>query len=73
MTHFVIRSRLNGIQYHHFMANDGETRETVTEFVFSGSQTNMDGDCNHELKRHLLLGRKNYEKPSVLQDRDITL
>ena len=55
------------------MANDGETRETVTEFVFSGSQINMDGDCNHELKRHLLLGRKNYEKPSVLQDRDITL
>ena len=52
---------------------DGETRETMTDFVFSGSQTNMDGESNHELKRDLLRGRKTYEKHSVLKDRDITL
>ena len=37
---------------------DGETMETVTDFIFSGSKITADGDCNHEIKRHLLLGRK---------------
>ena len=37
---------------------EGETMETVTEFIFLGSKTTADGDCSHEIKRHLLLGRK---------------
>ena len=37
---------------------DEETMETVTDFIFLGSKTTADGDCNHEIKRHLLLGRK---------------
>ena len=37
---------------------DGETMETVTDFIFGGSQITADGDCSHEIKRHLLLGRK---------------
>ena len=37
---------------------DGETMETVTDFIFLGSKINADGDCSHEIKRHLLLGRK---------------
>ena len=53
---------------------DGETIETVTDFIFLGSQITADGDCSHEIKRCLLLGRKamtNLE--SVLKSRDITL
>ena len=53
---------------------DGETMETVTDFIFLGSQITAGGDCSHEIKRHLLLGRKvmtNLE--SVLKSRDITL
>ena len=38
---------------------DGETMETVTDFIFLGSKITADGDCSHEIKRHLLLGRKN--------------
>ena len=38
--------------------NDGETMETVTDFIFGGSKITSDGDCCHEIKRHLLLGRK---------------
>ena len=52
---------------------DGETMETVTEFVFLGSRITADGDCSHEIKRHLLLGRKvitNFD--SILKSRDIT-
>ena len=37
---------------------DGETMETVTDFIFLGSKITADGDCSHEIKRHLLLGRK---------------
>jgi len=37
---------------------DGETMETVTDFIFSDSKVTVDGDCSHEIKRHLLLGRK---------------
>ena len=53
---------------------DGETVETVTDFIFLGSKITADGDCSHEIKRCLLLGRKvitNLE--SILKSRDITL
>ena len=53
---------------------DGEIMETVREFTFGGSKITADGDCSHEIKRHLLLGRKvmtNLE--SILKSRDITL
>ena len=53
---------------------DGETMETVTDFIFLGSQISVDGDYSHEIKRQLLLGRKamtNLE--SILKSRDITL
>ena len=48
--------------------------ETVTDFIFGGSKITADGDCNHEIKRHLLLGRKAMTNlDSVLKSRDITL
>ena len=53
---------------------DGETMETVTDFIFLGSRITADGDCSHEIKRHLLLGRKAMTNPNrVLKSRDITL
>ena len=53
---------------------DGETMETVTDFIFLGSKITVDGDCSHEIKRHLLLGRKVMTNPdSILESRDITL
>ena len=53
---------------------DGETMETVTDFIFRGSQITADGDCSHEIKRHLLLGRKAMTNlDSVLKSRDNTL
>ena len=53
---------------------DGETVETVTGFIFSGSKITADGDCSHEIKRRLLLGRKVMTNlDSILQSRDITL
>ena len=53
---------------------DGETKETVTDFIFLGSKITADGDCSHEIKRHLLLGRKAMTNPdSILKSRDITL
>ena len=53
---------------------DGETVETVTDFIFLGSKFTADGDCSHEIKRHLLLGRKamiNLDR--ILKSRDVTL
>ena len=48
--------------------------ETVTDFIFLGSKITADGDCSHEIKRHLLLGRKAMTKlDSILKSRDITL
>ena len=48
--------------------------EAVTDFIISGSETIVDGDCDHEIKRHLLLGRKAMANPdNVLKSRDITL
>ena len=53
---------------------DGETMETVTDFIFLGSKIIADGDCNHEIKRCLLLGRKAMTNiDSILKSRDITL
>ena len=53
---------------------DGETMETVTDFIFLGSKITADGDCSHEIKRHLLLGRKAMTNiDSILESRDITL
>ena len=53
---------------------DGETMETVTDFIFLGSRITADSDCNHEIKRHLLLGRKVMTTlDSLLKSRDITL
>ena len=53
---------------------DGETMETVTDFIFLGSEITADGDCNHEIKRHLLLRRKAMTNlDSILKSRDITL
>ena len=43
---------------HHFMANRWERVETVADFIFLGSKITADGDCSHEIKRHLFLGRK---------------
>ena len=52
---------------------DGETMETITDFIFLGSKITADGDCSHEMKRCLLLGRKDITNPdSVLKDRDIS-
>ena len=53
---------------------DGETVETVTDFILEGSKITADGDCNHEIKRHLLLGRKAMTNlDSILKSRDIIL
>ena len=53
---------------------DGETVETVSDFIFWGSKITADGDCSHEIKRHLLLGRKAMANlDSILKSRDITL
>ena len=53
---------------------DGETMETVTDFIFLGSKITADGDCSHEIKRRLLLGRKAMTNvDSILKSRDVTL
>ena len=51
-----------------------ETMETVTHFIFLGTKITADGDCSHEIKRHLLIGRKSMTNPrSILKSRDIAL
>ena len=53
---------------------DGETMETVTDFIFLGSRITADDDCNHEIKRRLLLGKRALTNPdSILKSRDIAL
>ena len=53
---------------------DGETMETVTDFIFLGSKITADGDCSHEIKRHLLLGRKVMTNVnSIFKSRDVNL
>ena len=57
-----------------FWQIDGETMETVTDFIFLCPKITVDGDCSHEIKRRLLLGRKVMTNPdSILKSRDITL
>ena len=56
------------------MANKWDAMETVTDFIFLGSKITADGDCSHEIKRHLLLGRKaTTNLDSILKSRDIAL
>ena len=53
---------------------DGETMQTVTDFILGGSKITVDGDCSHEIKRHMILGRKDMTNiDSVLKSRDVTL
>ena len=53
---------------------DGETMETVSDFILGGSKITADGNCNHKIKRHLLLGRKAMTNvSSILKSRDLTL
>ena len=53
---------------------DGETMETVSDFIFGGSKITTDGDCSHEIKRRLLFGKKlMINLDSILKSRDITL
>ena len=63
----------HGIWSHHFMGNRWETVETVSDFIFLGSKITEDGDCSHEIKRRLLLGRKVMTNlDSIFKSRDIT-
>ena len=56
------------------MEIDGETLETVSDFILGGSKITADGDCSHEIKRRLLLGRKVMtNRDSILKSRDVTL
>ena len=56
------KNKDHGIWSHHFMANRGETMETVTDFIFGGSKITADGDCSHETKT-LAPWKKSYDKP----------
>ena len=57
-----------------YRAEDGETMETVTDFIFLISKVTADGDCSHEIKRHLFLGRKAMNNiDNILKSRDVTL
>ena len=63
----------HGIRSHHFMGKNGETVERVADFIFLGSKISADGDCSHEIKRHVLLGRNVMTNlDSILKSRDIT-
>ena len=56
----------HGIQFYHELQIDGETMETVRDFIFLVSKITADGDCSHEIKRHLLLGRKANANPDCI-------
>ena len=67
-----LKNKDHGIQSHHFMQIDGETMETVADFIFLGSKIAGGGDCSHEFRR-LLLGRKAMTNlDSILKSKDIT-
>ena len=72
---FSIQKTLDhGIWSHHFMANRWGNNGNTTDFIFLGSKITADGDCSHEIKRHLLLGRKAMTNiDSTLKSGDITL
>ena len=62
------------MKFHHFMENRSEKAEAVTDFIFMGSKITEDGDCSHDIKRCLLLGRKTMTNlDRALKSRDITL
>ena len=64
----------HGIRSHQFREIDGETVETVPDFILGGSKITADGDCSHEIKSRLLLGRKVMTNlDSIFKSRDITL
>ena len=64
----------HGVRSHHFMGNRWETVETVSDFILGGSKITADGDCSHEIKRCLLLGRTVMTNlDSIFKSRDITL
>ena len=74
--HFSVNTQhfCDGIQSHHFIANRWGNMETVSDFILGGSKITEDGDCSHEIKRHLLLGRKVMTNlDSIFKSRDITL
>ena len=54
----ILNSKDYGTHSHYFMANSWENVETLSDFIFLGFKINADGDCSHEIKRHVLLGRK---------------
>ena len=58
---------------HHFTANRGEKVETVLDFIFLGSRITADGNCSHEIKRYLLLGRKAMTNLDTVESREFTL
>ena len=65
---------ITNIQSHHFRVNRWGTMKTVRDFILLGSKISADGDCSHEIKRHLLLGSKGLTNlDSILKSRDITL
>ena len=69
-----LKNQDHGIWSHYFMQIDGKTMETVTDFILGGSKITADGDCSHDIKRHLLLGRKVMTNlDSIFKSRDITL
>ena len=68
------KNKYHGIWSQHFMEIEGKIVEAIRYFIFLGSKITVDGDCSHEIKRHLLLGRKAMTNlHSVLKSRDITL
>ena len=68
----IARRNINNLRYADFI--DGETVETVSDFILGGSKITAVGDCSHEIKRHLLLERKVMTNlDSILKSRDITL
>ena len=72
---YIYKKKLRyGIQLHYFLENRRGKVEGVTDFLFLGSKVTLDGDCHHEIRRRLLLGRKAKKNlNSVLKSRDITL
>ena len=70
----LLKSEAHGIQSHHSWQIDGKTVETVADFIFLYSKTTADGDCRHEIKRLLLLGRiAMSDLDHVLKSRDLTV
>ena len=70
----IFKKKDRGIWFYHFWQIDGETMDTVTDFIFFGSKITADGDYSHEIKRCLFLGRKTMTNlDSILKTRDITL